>query len=303
MASSTAYAFIYEISVLRRWNGQLGAYQYFVGLSDFHDRSNPINKVQLKDFSEILDRCGSHSLKVGSEDISSPNNGRNAKCGRFYVRARGGVLSGFGLQCKKRNLDVSNMEYRYCRVAALGPVLNNASNDMSRFPSVKNTRVIAIIREIEEMFREIFLYRDGSLLTEFYNACIERVKRRMYELKLHTHSILMVSDYLDLISTVENRVDVLKKLLTFDSILVDLKLLHDVLNSYNKTSYLAVAGGAHITRVSKLLSKLGWQWVYTTTPTFVKEKNMSKCLGGHIIEGTFCKKPKPIDIRLIGNYL
>jgi len=129
------------------------------------------------------------------------------------------------------------------------------------------------------------------------------VKQRMHTLKLHSFVNLTVADYLDLMSTKKNRVEVLKNLLTFDSILVDLRLLHSVVNSKNKSSYLALAGGSHIKRVAKLISKLGWEWVHSTTPTFIKERSMRKCLGGNIIEGKFCKKPKSIDVRFIKDYL
>ncbi len=301
--SANCDSFIYEVSVLRKWNGKLGRYSYFVGLSDFHDRTNKVNEVQIRDLQSILFNCSSNTIKVGSENISSPSKGRRASCGRFFVHARGGVLAGFGQTCKELGLPLENVEFRYCRVASLGPVLNNLDSDMRSFSSVRTIKVSDLIKEVEAICGEIRSYQDGELLKDFYDKCIERVYKRMRNQKLYKYKDKTVAAYLESTTTRNNRINFLKELLTFDSILIDLRLLHSVISSQDSLNYLAVAGGSHITRVSQLISKLGWEWVHTTKPKFVREYKIRKCLGGNIIQGRYCRKPKPVDVRLIENFL
>jgi hypothetical protein len=301
--STSCKSFVYELFVLRKWNNKRGRYSYFIGLGDFHDKTNKINNVQIRDLYEILKHCLPDTLKIGSENISAPSSGRTASCGRFFVHARGGVLAGFGQICKKLGLPIENLEYRYCRVASLGPVLNNIRSDMRLFPSVRTIKVAELIREVEDVCHEIRLYKDGPLLQDFYQRCIARVNKWMRIKKLYEYKDKTVADYLELMTNQGNRVQFLKKLLTFDSILVDLRLLHSVISAQDHLNYLAVAGGSHITRVAQLISKLGWEWVHATRPDFVREYKIRKCLGGHIIQGKYCRKPKPIDVRMIADFL
>ncbi|MCK5632403.1 hypothetical protein KAH94_01525 [bacterium] len=296
-------SFIYEMVVLRKWDRQYARYNYFIGLSDFHDRTNKINDVQLSDLSEILKKCYPGSLYVGAEDISSPAKSGSTSCGRFFVHARGGVLAGFSKLCKDLKMNLENFEYRYCRVASLGPVLNNLNSDPNIFPSVKETMVYSIVKEIENVFNEILSYDDEVLLRDLYRHAMLNIKKQMNEFKLYEYKDKTIVQYLDIMTNKKNRLAFLKKILTFDSILFDLRMLHSVVKSNKRGSYLAVAGGSHISRIAKLISKLGWEWVHATRPSFKREYESSKCLGSNIIEGKYCRRPKSINIKMIEDFL
>lgn len=298
--TTSSCTFIYDLVVMRKWDG--GRYRYFIGLSDFHDKKHRANRAQLDDLQATLSRCSPDSIKIGSEDIGSPAVNHSAKCGPYLLMSQGGVLHGVANICRSNNFDYNNFEYRYCRVATLGPVLNNIGSDLTRFRSANSVRVSALIKEIETIFNELRGYNDPTLLRDLYAHCIKRMRQLMTELKLFQNANLTVANYLQNMTTPNNRLAFVKKLLTFDSVLLDLRILHNVIHS-QKPNYLAIAGGSHTTRIAKLLSKLGYEQVHGVRPTFEREYNANKCLGSHIIDGKYCQRPKPVDVRVIGDFL
>ena len=104
-------------------------------------------------------------------------------------------------------------------------------------------------------------------------------------------------------TTPKSRLPFLKDLLTFDSILLDLQMTHSIINMQNKLNFLAIAGGSHIKRVAKLLTKFGYEPVRKTRLRFVREYNINKCLGSHIVQGKYCRRPRPIDIKVVADFL
>lgn len=297
-------AFIYDLTVLRRWNAPLKHYQYFIGLSDFHNKQHPANQVQLRDLINIVKHSPVHMTKIGSEDISSVGSGnRSRKCGRFVVVSRGGVLGGLTNKCRKLGLDIQNFEYRFCRVTSLGPVLNNLTGNLKNLVSVQSTPVAALIKEIESVFKQLASYRDGTFLSGLYDRSVRDIRRRMNQLQLYKHADKTVADYLRIMTTPAHRLSFLRDLLTFDSILLDLQMTHSVLNMQNKLNFLAIAGGSHIKRVAQLLTKFGYKQVRGMQPRFVREYDISKCLGSHIVQGKYCHRPRPIDIKAIADFL
>jgi len=304
MLSMSSRAFIYELIVLRRWNASFGRYQYFIGLSDFHNKKHQANQVQLRDLVAILKQTPSHMTKIGSEDISSDGSGNRRKnCGRFVVVSRGGILGGLTSKCRELGLDVQNFEYRFCRVASLGPVLNNLTANLESLASVQATPVSALIQEVESVFSQLASYRDGAFLNVLYGRFVRDIRRKMHQLKLYRYADKTVADYLKTMTTPKGRLPLLKDLLTFDSILLDLQMTHSIINMQNKLNFLAIAGGSHIRRVAQLLTKFGYEPVRRTRPLFVREYNINKCLGGHIVQGKYCRRPKPIDIKAIADFL
>jgi len=286
---------------MRKWDE--GRYRYFVGASDFHDKTDASNKSQLRDLKKILSRCATENLNVGLEDIGSPGVDRPASCGRFFVSSQGGILSEFSKLCESINLNFTNFEYRFCRVAALGPVLNNIEADLNASASVRATHVADLIKEVETIFHELLSYNDSALLKDLYAYCIKKVKRVIDELQLYQHAHQNVSDFLAQTTTQKNRLEMVKKLLTFDSILLDLRFLHNVVSSQSAPNYFMLAGGSHVNRVAKFLAKFGYEYVRTAEPRFVNEYKLEKCLGSHIAEGGYCKRPKPIKIDLLSDFL
>lgn len=293
-------AYIYDFVVMSKWNGS--QYRYFIGLSDFHDKEHKSNKFQVNDINKLISRFSRENLKIGAEDIGSPGITKDGYCGRFFVLSQGGVLNDFVKLCRLQNLNFSNFEYRYCRVASLGPILNNLDKDLKSFSSANSTFVFALIKEVEEILDELNGYKDSKLLKDLYAHSSAKMKNLMKEMNLYQYADMTVADFITKHSTEKNLLSFIKKLLTFDSVLFDLRLLHDILQQENSSNYLAIAGGSHISRVTKFLSKLGYKFVKSARPEFTQERNLDKCLGSHIIDGKYCRRPKPIDLSLVVDF-
>ena len=118
-------------------------------------------------------------------------------------------------------------------------------------------------------------------------------------LNLEDNKSNSVAHYLAHHSKENNRLDLLKKLLTFDSCLLDIKLVHMVMQAGDKDKVIAIAGGAHITRVSELLIAQGYTAMDSSKITFARERDLNRCLGSHIIDGAFCMKPEPIELKAL----
>lgn len=294
-------AFIYEVKALRKWDTQKGRYHYFVGYSDFHDKSSQANQKQLTSLDSILAKCDKSNTKIVLEDLSSPGAGGRIACGRYLVNSRGGILGGSANKYREKGFDVENVEYRYCRVSSLGPVLNNLTQNPYQFPSVTATSVMTLAQEVDAVMDEITSYNDASLHNH-YQQTLHPVKEQVYKWKQKDCCDLNVAQYLMNQSNHTDRLDLLKHLLTFDSGLLDLKMVHTVVNS-DKQLVIALSGGAHITRVSELLESIGYENLYGTDVQFHKEYDLNKCLGSNIIDGSYCVRPEPIELDSISSLI
>lgn len=297
--SSAAY--FYEVKALRKWYPERGKYHYFIGYSDFHDKSSEANKKQLTHLDSILSNCDKSNTKIMVEDLSSPGAGGRMTCGRFLVNSRGGVLGGSANKYRDQGFDVENVEYRYCRVSALGPVLNNLTQNPHNFPSVTATSVMTLAQEVDAVMDDITTYNDGQL-QKHYQQTMHPIKEQINKWKQKDCCDLNVAQYLMNESNQADRLDLLKHLLTFDSGLLDLKMVHTVVNS-DKQFVIALSGGAHITRVSELLEAIGYENLYGTEVQFHKEYDLNKCLGSNIIDGSYCVRPEPIELDAISSLI
>src|SRR5438067_12099514 len=132
-------AFIYRIDILQPTNSKD---QYILCLSDFHDKTHPATHPQQKYLDSLLDQLVKKNAYVLVEDLSSPNTKSGITgCGSFSVDSRGGILGGLTNTCKEKQIPVENVEYRFCRVAAFGPVLNNPNKSPS---SLESTHKITV---------------------------------------------------------------------------------------------------------------------------------------------------------------
>jgi hypothetical protein len=299
LTATGSFAFIYEVKVLRKWDSRQRKYLYFIGLSDFHDKTHPINKDHLAQIERILQSTDRSISKVLIEDLSTANASGKQACGRFFVNSRGGVLGGLAQTTQNMGHETDNVEFRYCRVTSLGPVLNNIGEDVERFPSVTSTPMAVLTQEIADVIKEITAYNDGPGLKVLYDSSIQEIRRNLNKLHFDQDDHGSVAQYLKKHSTQANRMDLLKLLLTFDSGLLDLKMVHSVVNAPEKSKVIAIAGGAHISRACEILQKIGYEPVKITQIAYVKEHDLQRCLGSHIVDGAFCVKPQPINIDFV----
>lgn len=292
------YAYIYEVKVLRMWNAGSQKYHYFIGLSDFHDKTNNSSPSQLNKLEQLLASLDKKNTKIIIEDLSSKNVQGRKECGQFFVNSRGGILGGLTEKTKNMGLDVDNIEFRFCRVSSLGPVLNNLSAQLDSFPSAMQLKIGTLTDEIMNEIKEIYRYSDGYALNKIYDSSAKEVVSAIRQLHLDAAQSLSVAQYLTNYSNNHNRLELLKKLLTFDSSLLDVKIAHVALQSKDKNKVIAIAGGAHIARVCQLLTAQGYNAVDSTKITFAREHDLHRCLGSHIVDGAFCVKPESIDLTV-----
>jgi len=297
-------AFIYDVCVMRKWNPAYRNYCYFVGLGDFHDKCHSITPLQIKQINDIIYKCpGDTNIIV--EDISSKNKEGCRSCANFFIKSKGGILGGFTKKCLANGIrSIENVEYRFCRVASLAPILNNIHKNARSFSSACKIRVDCLKNEIENICRKISSYKDGAVLDAWYEKCIDKVSKCMKSLKWDKAKNLSVADYICCYTKPKNRLNIVKKLLTFDSYLLDTRIIHSMMNNNkNKRNTIVIAGGSHIRNVSRILQRLGFETVYKNKPLFKREYDMKKCLGCHIQPGGFCRKPEPADLKVLENFL
>lgn len=295
MLSSGCFAFIYEVKVLRKWDKERSRYHYFIGCSDFHDKRHDATASQVDAIHELLRQMPRQDTKVIVEDLSTENNCGRKACGRYYLNSRGGILGGLAQTCQSYRISVDNPEYRYCRVIALGPLLHDIKADINTIASLKGIRVQDVVQEVQGTVEEIKQYQDGSYLSAWYLQHLKDLAKQIERLKISQHSTESMADYIRRHTTHASRLQALKHLLTFDSGLLDVKMVHSVCKAADKERIIAFAGGTHIMRVVDTLKKMGYKEVYSTKPQYFNERNLEKCLGSNITDGTFCVRPYPVS--------
>lgn len=284
MFAGSAHSFIYEIVVLKRINPVSRKIQHFIGLSDFHDKKNLANAAQLLCIKDFLHNQNKSRTKIILEDLSTDsNNGKYGVCRQFRINSRGGILGGLAHSCHQKGLLVDNIEYRYCRVAALGPLLNNEHQKIHDFPSARGVKVCDIAHEIHNAITDIGAHTSCcAALSAYREKILKRVEPAMNMLYLLKDSKHSVADYVQQHSRTANRFELLKQLLIFDSPLLDLKLARSILTADKCDTIIAIAGGSHITRVKEMLQSAGYQLIYN-------------------LPGKGIKNPKPINLSFLKN--
>ena len=104
---------------------QKNTYQLIIGIGDYHDKTHPVNAEQRTYLESFIKNCRKAASKVIVEDLSSINNDGKGVCCNFAINAYGGVLGTLADIARLQSVDVDNVEYRFCRVAGIGPLLNN----------------------------------------------------------------------------------------------------------------------------------------------------------------------------------
>lgn len=298
------HAFIYHIDILRQWKPMYNHYQYILCLSDFHDKSHPETDHQLTYLKRLLNTLAHKNIYVLVEDLSSPNTITGlAGCGNFSIDSRGGILGGFSATCKNKGIPVDNVEYRFCRVAAFGPVLNNLTKPLNSLPPAHTITMNAIQTEIEHTIQRIQSFHDGPIIQHYYDINTEQVRNELTRLHIDTQSQKTIANYLTQQAPPMIRQNSLKHLLTFDSSLLDIQFVHLVIQAQDKNIIVIIAGGAHITNVCELLQKIDYEHLYKSPLTYTHEHNLSGCIGSRIVDENYCVKPQAADLHEIDQFI
>lgn len=301
MGMPASYAYIYEIQVMRRWMPQEQRFQYLIGCSDYHDKLNSANKWQRKELCNLLAGCNKSVTQVLLEDLSSPNDADTCACGHFFLRSERGMLARLTKEIEGLGVAVQNLEYRYCRAISLSGVLARWKANPYQFQPACAIRVSSFIDEIESTMDSIAQYEDGPALSALYAKECARVKYAAKQLGLTQASDQSVASFCAR-SRTHDRLAFLKRLLTFDSPLLDCKLVHAIVNAVEKDRIITIAGGTHIGRMCTMLQKVGFERVESSELPAPLGTSISQAVG-LCITNRHDKKPEPISLELLKKFM
>ena len=291
-------AYIYHAVVMRKWYADLNRFHYFIGLGDFHHKQHPANQQHLDELHQILANSEKGSLRILTEDLSVANDqGRRGAQG-FTINSRGGFLGGLTDTCRTYGIDTQNVEYRYARVCALGPVLNNLNSDPFVFDSTRKLTVADLSDEINTELCHIARFDDGPDLQAWYASCARDVEHKMTAFDWPAHHKMNAAEYIS--RTKKARGPFLQNLLTFDAGLLDVKIVHDIAQHQHIERTCAIAGGSHIDRTSNALKKIGYTPVWHTQSSGSVVSAIDA--GPEAYKAEYAIKPAPISLDVLKKF-
>jgi hypothetical protein len=271
--------------------------QLIFGIGDYHDKYHPANQSQRVYLESMIKKY--RNSKVIVEDLGSVNNDGKGMCCNFMMHVGKGVLSALADAARLASVDVDNIEYRYCRVAALGPLLNNLHVDPSAIHSASSIPLSMIEQETADELDKIQKYNDGNLLNGMYKAAARHIKKIFGQLKFDRFSEKSVAEYCSRWPKNQYR-DNLEKLCIFDSILLDMKIIHSIIIAPDKSVIIIVAGGSHIEKTKHLLTRLGYKEVMGFSGVF--SDHVETALGSEKKDSSTTKCPGALDMRILDQY-
>lgn len=292
-------AYSYQVRVVKKYNTYLKRYQYVIGCLDYHEKTDPANRVQRLYVESLIKKYSRDELFCIVEDLSSVNNnGRMACCG--YSLNTFGLLGGLANTVRSLRKDVDNIEYRYCRVAAVGQLLTHPEKNPKEFTSSCCLTMDCLYDEVMNEIKNVRRYNDGAFLNGWYKRSIDEVLRAMHRLEISYNGKKSVANYC--IQRKNYRYQqFLQELCTFDSSLVDAKLIHSIVGASHKRCILIFAGGAHINNAFDVLYRIGYRDEYSSVITYPKNE-LKHSLHIQTKDGS-CNRPKAVDIHVIEKFM
>lgn len=255
--------------------------QYIILFSDYHDKMHDANKNHRRALECLLKKNKSCNVKLIVEDLSSINNDGRMICCNYGINCARGVLGHLANKARALGICVDNVEYRYCRVASIGPLINNIQADPHSFRSSTGIKLGMLYNEIINEIEKIKRYDDGKKLNVFYKHAVAQVRNTLCKMKLCSKDkTATVAHYCAQLHQEKYR-QKLENLCIFDSALIDINIMHSIMSSAEPIIFV-VAGGSHIQQVHALLKQIDGQTIFATPGE---------------------KVPQPIDLVLIDTFI
>lgn len=258
IVANNSFGYFYRLRVVKKYLHSRKTPQYIVLLADYHDKKHSANQNQRTYFESLLQKCSNQKIKLIVEDLSSINNDGRMICLNYGIDCAKGVLGHLANKARSWGIDVDNVEYRYCRVASIGPLINDIKANPYVFKSSSTIPLVALYKEIMSEIEKIKKYDDGKKLNSFYKRAIADVRSALLKMKLccadqertvaHHYAAFKGNNYRH----------ELEKLCMFDSALIDSNIMHSIA-CCDATIIFVVAGGSHIQQVQELLKKMGYE--------------------------------------------
>lgn len=260
--STDAYSYFYHVCVLKVTDTH-GEQQWVVLLGDYHDKTHPVNRNHRAYLELLLKKCVAIKGKLIVEDLSSINNDGRMICSNFGIDSSEGILGQLASKARELGVLVDNVEFRYCRVASIGPLLKNLHVDPFTLPSSATITVVSLHKEVVDEIEKIKKYNDGKLLNDFYKKTIGRVRTDLAKMHLSESQKATIAHYCAHLRSKKYRQQ-LEKLCIFDSALIDVNILHSIAACPRAPFIFVVAGGSHTIQVADLLQSIGYEMVFAT---------------------------------------
>jgi hypothetical protein len=209
-------------------------------------------------------------MKLIVEDLSSFNNDGKGVCCNYTIHAHGGVLGRLADVARSLFIEVDNVEYRFCRVAGIGPLLNNPYIQPKNFASASSIYINNLYHEVLEELKCIASYNDDNRINNLYKSIRQEVMTSLNKLKLDRVGNLSITNYCMQLSK-KNYIKCLEQLCIFDSPIIDAKILHSILSSY-KSIIIVAAGGSHIEKMNTYLELVGYKKMLPPNPLHTSQK-------------------------------
>lgn len=272
--------------------------QQIILFADFHLKSHSANKGHRAHVESQLTRCATAKGKLIVEDLSSVNNDGRMICCNFGINCSEGVLGQLANKARSLGVAVDNIEYRYCRVAGIGPLLNNIEANPHSFKSSSTITMSSLHKEVVNEMEKIKKYDDGKLLNDCYKRTVCKVQAVLSKMGFNTK--ITVADYCKKLPRKQYRQE-LERLCIFDSALIDMNIMHAIAGCSDDQLIFVVAGGSHVEQVSALLKRMGYKSLLkrskATGPVF------KKVLNSDGIDAPSEVHPKPVDITIIDKFI
>lgn len=264
LMASNGHGYFYYLCVAKKTVNKNGSPQHIVLLADYHDKSHPANKGQRAHLESLLQKHKNKKIKLIVEDLSSVNNDGRMICCNFGVNCAEGILGHLANKARSFGIAVDNVEYRYCRVAGIGPLITNANADPHTIRSACGITLVSLYKEIIDEIEKIKKYDDGKKLNKFYKRAIADVRAQLIKMKLlNADCTKTVACHCAQLQCSQYR-QKLEKLCIFDSALIDSNIMHSIV-CCDAPIIFVVAGGSHIEEVARLLKKMGYETVFVSS--------------------------------------
>jgi hypothetical protein len=299
LCSSHNFSYFYQASVADGFTEKQSQKQCIVYLYDYHLKTHPANKAQRVYLDTLLKRCAALKGKLIVEDLSSVNNDGRMICCNFGINSEDGVLAKLANKARSMGISVDNIEYRYCRVAAVGPLLSNIKANPQTFRSSATIKSASLYKEIMGEVDKIKKYDDGKQLNSLYKRTIALVSTALSKMKLNNQE--SVADYCKKLKSKDYRQE-LEKLCIFDSALIDMNIIHALAQCTHEPLILVIAGGSHIDQVIKFIEPMGGKIVLKTAPS--TSSALKKVFNSADSATSFTDThPQPLDMRVLDKFI
>ena len=295
-SASTALGYIYQLHVLKKHDIQTGLNQIVIACGDYHDKTHARTLSQKNHLQALVNRIKKPCMLL-VEDLSSANTENRLGYGPYRINSCDGLLGEFAKGIRNGQVTVKNVEYRYCRVVSLGPLMNE-NKMVQRHGPVAHLTVGDLYDELVNEIEVVKKYTDCRILNNFYKKTIQDVHRKATELKLSSYKNCGVEQFCKKFSTEENNKEFLNRLCVFDTQVLDAKMLHEIYRS-NQEYVVIISGGTHTKNIAQVLRTMGYTLEYEKTG--VNTNALSTSLLTNTV--TNHQNPNVIDLQVLEKFL